>query len=94
MSVATSGDYRQYAGSYGTSHIVGSKDFVSATVACDSLMDADAAASCVFLLGSEGAGGFLKRHGDFKAYAIDQNLGEHTYNGFERLQLSEAIANG
>jgi FAD:protein FMN transferase len=90
MGVATSGDYMQYWGSYENSHIIGGGDFSSVTVAAPLAADADALASCVFLLGRDGANEFMKAHPESKALCIDKTLAEHSYNGFKALELPEA----
>jgi thiamine biosynthesis lipoprotein len=48
-SVATSGDYNQFYGSTNNSHILNSKELISVTVIADTLMEADALASAVFV---------------------------------------------
>ncbi len=93
-AVATSGDYNQYAGAYDRSHILGQRDFASVTVHADTLTEADAAATCLFVLGTEGAGRFMGRHPELKAYAIDAGLGGHAFNGFDELLVPEAILSG
>ncbi|MFH0862385.1 MAG: FAD:protein FMN transferase [Candidatus Altiarchaeota archaeon] len=93
-SVATSGDYNQYYGSYETSHLVGESDFCSVTVVGDLLADADAIASCVYFLGSAQAAKFLHLHPEVKAYAIDRSLNEYSYNGFRKILVQEACHGG
>jgi len=87
MAVATSGDYNQYYGSFDKSHIIGDTDFISATVVSEQLVDADALASCVFLLGTTKAGKFLEGHKDTKVFAIDKALDQHIYNDFQSLHF-------
>jgi thiamine biosynthesis lipoprotein len=89
MSIATSGDYKQYCDSYDKCHIVGSKDVVSVTVVAPNLMDADVAATCLFLIGLENIENFMAKNKGFKAFVIDKNLQEHFYNGFEHLLMKE-----
>jgi FAD:protein FMN transferase len=87
--VATSGDYRQYVGSYERSHIVGAQDLISVSVVSSSLMEADAVASVVFVLGSRGARAYLERMPHVQVLAVDRDLTTHLYNGFERLLILE-----
>ena len=94
MAVATSGDYNQYDGEYGRSHIIGCKGVVSATAVAATAMEADAAATCLSVVGIEGADSFLKYHRDIRAYTIDQDLNEAVFNGYETLQVPEAMADG
>lgn len=93
-AVATSGDYNQYRGSYDRSHIIGQQDFASVTVAAGTLMEADAAATCLFVLGTGGAAKFMDHHPRMRAYAIDRSLRGHVFNGFDELLVPEAILNG
>jgi len=90
LAVATSGDYVQYHGSFDKSHIIGDTDFISVTVVAKELADADAIATCVFVLGSSEAGKFLSKRKDIKVYAIDRGMGEHAYNEFRSLLLAGA----
>jgi FAD:protein FMN transferase len=50
-AVATSGDYRQFDGSFDQSHIIGKNNIISATVIADTLAEADAAATCLMVMG-------------------------------------------
>jgi len=84
-AVATSGDYKQFYGSFHNSHIVGSKDFASVTVVAPSLVEADAVATCVFVLGSKASVDFLARRKHLKVLAIDKNLKVCDYNNFGEL---------
>jgi FAD:protein FMN transferase len=92
-SVATSGDYNQCYGSFDKCHIVnkdGSADIISVTVAGESLSDADAIATCIFLLGTKAAEEFAKKIPLYKIFLIDRSLKEYMYNGFESLaEISE-----
>jgi FAD:protein FMN transferase len=88
-SAATSGDYNQYYGSFDRSHIVGDTDFCSVTVVSESCTDADAIASCVFLMGSVGALDFLRRHKEARVFAMDRDLKNYSYNGFQDLLVGE-----
>jgi thiamine biosynthesis lipoprotein len=89
-AVATSGDYCQYHGTFETSHIIGDADFASVTVVAESLADADALATCVFVQGTQGAGRLLASHPEVKVFAIDKNMNWHLYNDFQRLALKGA----
>ncbi len=90
-AVATSGDYRQYVGSYDQSHIVGARDFASVSVVAPTLMEADAVASAVFVLGSREAQAFLEKLPHVKAFAVDTALRRHRYNGFGGLDEGEGL---
>jgi FAD:protein FMN transferase len=93
-AVATSGDYNQYDGSYDRCHIMGKRGIISATVVADTLMDADAAATCLMLLGAEESGRFLETHPGLRAYAIGEDLAEHTYNGYDGLLVPKEALDG
>lgn len=91
-SVATSGDYLQYYGSYEKSHIVNSKDIISVTVVADDLMTADAIATAVFVSDVGSITSLLNRyakkyskHDDIRALVVDRNLKIYYYNDFEGL---------
>jgi len=84
MSVATSGDYSQFFGSYDKSHIIGDNDFISVTVIGKTLADADALATCVFLAKKDEIGSLMEKSKDFAVFAIDKGLNEYFFNGFER----------
>lgn len=92
MSIATSGDYKQYCDSYDKCHIVGSRDVISVTVVADNLMDADAAATCLFVIGFENIAKFMSQNKSLKAFVIDKSLKEYFYNGFEKLLIKEEQA--
>ncbi|MDD5111310.1 MAG: FAD:protein FMN transferase [Candidatus Altiarchaeota archaeon] len=91
-SVATSGDYVQYTGSYDNCHIVGESDLASVTTVAERLADADAIATCVFVLGSREAGKFLSKHPEIKALTVDKKMGISAYNGFQSLIKGEAAS--
>jgi FAD:protein FMN transferase len=89
MAIATSGDYRQYYGSYDKSHILGQKDFISVTVAAETLMIADVAATCIFVLGSKQAEMFMTQNSELKCLATDTQLKVYDYNNFKDLLIKE-----
>jgi thiamine biosynthesis lipoprotein len=93
-AVATSGDYKQYTGSFDRSHIVGAKDFASVSVVARTLMEADAIATAVFVLGSGMAEAFLHQFPHARVLAIDRALRRFSYNGFEELALAEQTEEG
>jgi thiamine biosynthesis lipoprotein len=85
FSVATSGDYNQYDKTYENSHIIGKSELISVSVAANNLMEADAIATCVILLGKERLKNFLGNIPQAKIFMIDTDLNEYMYNGFELL---------
>jgi len=77
-AVATSGDYSQYYGTFENSHILGSKDIISATVIADSLAIADILATCIFVSGTKK----LNRFKDESYFVIDDKIKKHISEGF------------
>ena len=88
-AAATSGDYRQYIGTYRMSHIIGDTDFISATCVAPTLTEADAAATCLFLAGTEKAGELMSKLSGVKAIAYDTDVRANMYNGFSGILLEE-----
>jgi thiamine biosynthesis lipoprotein len=86
-AVATSGDYRQYVGSYDKSHILGATDLASVTITAPTLAEADAVATAVFVSGSAGARRLLARLPHAKALLITKEGREIALNGFRELEL-------
>jgi thiamine biosynthesis lipoprotein len=93
-AVATSGDYKQFASSFDRSHIVGAKDFASVSVVARTLMEADAIATALFVLGSGMAKALLHQFPHVRVLAIDRALRRFSYNGFEELALAEQTEEG
>ena len=89
ISVATSGDYMQYVGKHRNNHILGSSDIISVTVISGSLMEADALATCIMLLGKEKAGDFC-RNKKIKALLIDESMDEYAFNNIESYFLERS----
>jgi FAD:protein FMN transferase len=69
-AVATSGDYRQYTGTFETSHIINKRDIISATVVADTLALADCLATCLMVVGMDG----LERFKEIQYMVIDEKL--------------------
>lgn len=78
-SVATSGDYLQYFKTYKKSHIINSKDIISATVISDTLTKADIIATCLIVSGTKGLNNFKEE----KYFLVDQHLKTHMSEGFK-----------
>jgi FAD:protein FMN transferase len=89
MSVATSGDYKQFHESFENNHIIGSLDVISTTVIADNLMDADAAATCLFVIGLANTKRFMDDNKQLKAFVIDKDLNEYFFNGFDKLIVDD-----
>ena len=81
-SIATSGDYNQYTGSFDKSHIINSLDFSSITVVGPNLTIADAFATAFYVSNNPE---LLKKYKDLKIMTIDKDLNIKYYNGFEVL---------
>ena len=87
MAVATSGDYKQYSGSFSTSHIMNPRDIASVTIVAPTTMEADAIATAVFVTGMEESRALLTSIPHAKALIIATDGKEITLNGFEDLEL-------
>jgi FAD:protein FMN transferase len=84
-SVATSGDYNQYYGSYDKSHILNSKDLISVTVVADSLMEADLFATAFFVCREELKQRLIKIFPHLRVLTYNKELKSEYYNNFEAL---------
>jgi FAD:protein FMN transferase len=88
-AVATSGDYKQYYGSYSKSHIIGQQDLVSVTVIAKNLTDADVFATAIFVLNKKDREKLIKENSNFKVFTINKDLKENSYNGFSKLIINK-----
>ncbi|MFH0978748.1 MAG: FAD:protein FMN transferase [Candidatus Woesearchaeota archaeon] len=86
-SVATSGDYRQYYGSFENCHIVNRSDAISVTAIAKELMWADGFATALFVLGKESREDLLERKNTVRAMVMDNKLRIENYNGFEKYMI-------
>jgi thiamine biosynthesis lipoprotein len=84
-SVATSGDYNQYSKTFKKSHILNSKDVISATVVAKRLELADGLATALFVCDSDARKQLLKEYPDVMALTIDKDFNIEMYNGFEKI---------
>jgi FAD:protein FMN transferase len=73
-SVATSGDYNQYSDSYERSHLLNSSEFISVTVICDNLIDADALATGLFVSEENELSEILKKFKCASAFIVKKDL--------------------
>ena len=90
-SIATSGDYNQYHGSYDNAHIIGKKDLISVSVIAKKLVIADVIATCVFVLDKKERDKFIRLNSQIKVLTIDRELNDKAYNGFSKVKLSEVL---
>jgi thiamine biosynthesis lipoprotein len=81
-SIATSGDYNQYFGSFERSHIINSSDLASITVVGQNLAISDAFATAFFVSKNTA---LLEKYKDLKVMTIDKDMGIRYYNEFEKL---------
>ncbi|RMD58157.1 FAD:protein FMN transferase [Candidatus Woesearchaeota archaeon] len=72
-AVATSGTYRQFFGSLEKSHIIGTKELISATAVSESLTDADAIATSLMVLPSFRREDFLREFKGAKAILAEND---------------------
>lgn len=80
MSVATSGDYKQFAGTPEMSHIVNQKHLSSVTVITESAAEADMFATALFVLEEEDIQELLKENPHISVLSIDRHQQIHYYN--------------
>jgi thiamine biosynthesis lipoprotein len=85
-ALATSGDYKQFYGDHDKSHIVGGSEFASVTVLAENLTKADAAATCIFVIGKKEAEEFAKEN-KIKALCIGKDLKTYFFNNFEEIMV-------
>lgn len=81
--IATSGDYKQYHGSFDENHILNSSEYSSVTVIASSLMEADLYATVIFVSGKSTTEKILKENPHLRVLCVDKHLKESMYNGFE-----------
>lgn len=93
-SIATTGDYNQYVESFKRSHLLGSTDLISVSVVAPKLMEADAIATALFLIGSKETEHFLASRPHIRVLTIDDSLRTRRYNGFETLEIRMQITTG
>ena len=82
--VATSGDYRQYKGSFDKSHILNSRDIISVTVIARTVEEADMLTTAIFVADNRQIGNIMKKHKDSSALVIRKNMASEQYNDFRR----------
>jgi thiamine biosynthesis lipoprotein len=78
-AVATSGDYNQYCENYNKSHIIGKRNFISATVIADNLTIADVIATCSIVCDDKKIKSIIK-FGNSKAILFNEKLDKKVYN--------------
>jgi FAD:protein FMN transferase len=78
-AIATSGDYSQNYGSLDNSHIIGTKDIISATVIADTLAEADILATCIMVCGTDN----IMLFSDKNYFIIDKKLNRIISPGFK-----------
>ena len=76
--IATSGDYRQYLGSFHNSHIINAKDLCSVTVIADTLAEAELLSSCIYVSGTIG----LFEYAGKKFYCVDNEMNTYKSEAF------------
>lgn len=83
MSVATSGDYKQFYGARERSHIISKTDIASVTVIAESLMKADVLATAVFVSDDESLKELIKKHKEERFVIIKRDGKYLTFNWFK-----------
>jgi FAD:protein FMN transferase len=85
QAVATSGDYNQFDKSFNKSHILNSKDIISATVTAPTLEEADVYSTALFVTSEKFRKSLIKRNKNIKVLLIKEDLKPIMYNNFEEL---------
>lgn len=84
-SVATSGDYRQFYGSFEKSHILNSSEVISVTVVSKRLEDADVMATALFVSDGKVRAALAERFPNSRIMVIKNSLKAESYNNFAEL---------
>ena len=82
QAVATSGDYKQFYGSFENSHIVNSKDVISVTVVAKTLAEADVYATVLFVVDDDERARIMNKNADVPALVVRKDMSQTMYNGF------------
>ena len=82
-SVATSGDYNQYQGSFDNSHIINAGDLISITIISKDLMQADALATALFVSSQSLQEKIIKKYPKTKIFMVTQSQEVKKINWFE-----------
>ena len=80
VSVATSGDYKQFYGSYNKSHILNKNNLISVTVMARDLAHADLFATLISVMDEKDYKKFLKKRKNIKVITVDNELKLEKYN--------------
>ncbi len=84
--VATSGDYKQFFGSYEKTHILNrNPEIISATVVSKTVEDADAFATALFVSSKPEIKRIMNQNKEIKAMIITKDLKQEFYNYFQEL---------
>lgn len=90
-AVATSGDYKQYAKDFETSHIINQTDLVSVTVVAKTVEEADAYATAIFTCPPKDRKEVINSNKNIKVLIVEKNnLKIQMFNGFETIINGEA----
>ncbi len=84
-AIATSGDYKQYFGTFANSHIIGNDEFISSTVIADDLMTADVIATVLLLFDVRQLENFLTNN-PYPAIMVTKNKRVLTFNDLGRFK--------
>lgn len=85
ISVATSGDYKQFYGNFKKSHLLNAGEVISVTVISKKLEDADAIATALFVSEGKIRQKIMKKNKKCPALVIKKNMEKEFYNKFECL---------
>ena len=83
QAAATSGDYNQFDKNFSKSHILNSKEIISATVIAPTLEEADVYATALFVAEEKERKNLIENNKNIKVLLIKENLKPIMYNNFE-----------
>lgn len=85
QAVATSGDYNQFDRTFSKSHIINSRDIISATVVAPTLEEADVYSTALFVADEKEQLCLIEKNKNIKILLIKEDLKPVMYNNFEEL---------
>jgi len=84
-AVATSGDYNQYVGDFGNSHIINQTDATSVTVVAPTLEEADVYATALFTCSENQQKNIIKQSKQIKVLIVKNSNILKMFNNFENI---------
>lgn len=85
QGIATSGDYKQFHGTFDKSHIINSNNLISVSVIASTLEEADVYATAIFVSSEKEIQNMIRDNKNIKVLTIDKNLNQKMYNNFRSI---------